>query len=60
MTLTPPLVLNLTLTSLKFSSNRQTPPLTLNTVNYLLSFSHYNFMNLSITVKQKTTAANDG
>jgi hypothetical protein len=36
MTLTPPLVLKHTLTSLKFSYNRQAQPLFVNTVNFLL------------------------
>lgn len=38
MTLTPPLVLKLTLTSLKFFLNRQTPPFSINTVNFPLTF----------------------
>jgi hypothetical protein len=42
MTLTPPLVLKLTPTSLKFSSNIQTSPFYINTVNFplILSFQY--------------------
>ena len=38
MAIRPPLVLKLTLTSLKFVSNKQTPPLYVNTVNPLFVF----------------------